>query len=538
MIILQCFTLHGMFPLWIVILAQLLVAPWSHGARILGVFPFPARSHVFVLRALMLELADRGHEVTVVSPYPESKPVPNYTEIYVTANLSAVTGGHVPSNLFDMKSFGLFQLTFMMWFMGEALCDHVLQNDNIQKLIHSKDLHFDLVIVEAFINECVLGFAHKFNAPIIQVCTYGGGNFMADWVGSPNPYSYVPDEFLHYKGKMNFWERMHNTVVGTLKHVGRHLIHVPKQNAVMQKYFNYTDKFPPVWELEYRTSLVLVNSHFSLSYPKPLSPNYVQVGGMHVKPPKKLPQELQKYLDEAPHGVIYFSMGSNLESSQMPESKRNAILEAFSKLKQHVLWKWETDTLPGQPKNVRLGKWLPQSDILAHPNVRLFITHGGLQSTLEAIIRGVPVVGIPVFADQSLNIERAVEAGYGLRIDFNNITTESLTWALREIIETPKYRENAQRLSQIFRDQPLTPLEQAVFWTEYVIRHKGAPHMRSAALDLAWYQYFLLDVIAALAFAVGFVVVIVLQISRVLLRILFGRKANEANSISRIKKQN
>jgi glucuronosyltransferase len=73
---------------------------------------------------------------------------------------------------------------------------------------------------------------------------------------------------------------------------------------------------------------------------------------------------LQQYLDEAPEGVIYFSMGSNLQSSEMPESKRNVFLEVFSKLKQNVLWKWEADTLPGQPKNVKLGKWLPQSDIL------------------------------------------------------------------------------------------------------------------------------------------------------------------------------
>jgi len=65
-----------------------------------------------------------------------------------------------------------------------------------------------------------------------------------------------------------------------------------------------------------------------------------------------------------------------------------------------------------------------------------------------------------------------------------------------------RYRENAQRLSLIFRDQPLTPLEQAVYWTEYVIRHKGAPHLRSALLDLACYQYFLLDVIAVLALAI------------------------------------
>jgi glucuronosyltransferase len=48
------------------------------------------------------------------------------------------------------------------------------------------------------------------------------------------------------------------------------------------------------------------------------------------------------------------------------------------------------------------------------------------------------VVGIPVFADQRKNILLAVRAGYGLLINFNNITTESLTWAIQEVIETPK----------------------------------------------------------------------------------------------------
>ena len=69
-------------------------------------------------------------------------------------------------------------------------------------------------------------------------------------------------------------------------------------------------------------------------------------------------------MDGASDGVIYFSMGSNLESSQMPDYKRDALLEAFSELKQQVLWKWEKESLPGQPSNVRLGKWFPQADIL------------------------------------------------------------------------------------------------------------------------------------------------------------------------------
>jgi glucuronosyltransferase len=59
-------------------------------------------------------------------------------------------------------------------------------------------------------------------------------------------------------------------------------------------------------------------------------------------------------------------------------------------------------------------------------------------SSIEAITRGVPLLGIPVYADQKLNMAKAVLAGYGLQIDFNNITTESLVWAIQEAIESPK----------------------------------------------------------------------------------------------------
>jgi glucuronosyltransferase len=92
-----------------------------------------------------------------------------------------------------------------------------------------------------------------------------------------------------------------------------------------------------------------------------------------------------------------------------------------------------------------------------------------------------------------------------------------------------RYRENAQRLSRIYRDQPLTPLEQAVFWTEYVIRHQGAPHMRSAVLDLTWYQYFLLDVIAVLVVVLGFALFIIVLMLRTLLRKICGGFERDVN---------
>jgi len=101
-----------------------------------------------------------------------------------------------------------------------------------------------------------------------------------------------------------------------------------------------------------------------------------------------------------------------------------------------------------------------------------------------------------------------------------------------------RYRENAQGLSRIFRDQPLTPLQQAVYWTEYVIRHKGAPRLRSAVLDLAWYQYFLLDVITVLTLAIVSLLLILFLMCRAILKKLFGLKSHEENTVSRRKKQN
>ncbi len=87
----------------------------------------------------------------------------------------------------------------------------------------------------------------------------------------------------------------------------------------------------------------------------------------------------------------------------MPESVRLAFVRTFAKLKQRVIWKWDKDEgMPDVSENVKLVKWLPQQDLLGHPNIRLFITHGGLLSTEEAVYHGVPVIGMPVFGNDSL----------------------------------------------------------------------------------------------------------------------------------------
>jgi len=122
---------------------------------------------------------------------------------------------------------------------------------------------------------------------------------------------------------------------------------------------------PSIYELDSIASLIMVNQHFALNYPRPLLPNIIEVGGMHVsRETKPLDKEFKDFLDGAKEGAIYFSMGSNLRSDQMAPEKVKAFVEAFAELPQRVLWKWEADTLPGQPKNLKVSSWMPQQEIL------------------------------------------------------------------------------------------------------------------------------------------------------------------------------
>lgn len=74
-------------------------------------------------------------------------------------------------------------------------------------------------------------------------------------------------------------------------------------------------------------------------------------------------QDLQKIMDDAKYGVIYFSMGTMLQSSKLPQVIKMGLLDIFRELKQTIIWKFE-EHLPNLPKNVHIVSWAPQSSIL------------------------------------------------------------------------------------------------------------------------------------------------------------------------------
>ncbi|KAI5633119.1 UDP-glucoronosyl and UDP-glucosyl transferase domain-containing protein [Phthorimaea operculella] len=250
---------------------------------------------------------------------------------------------------------------------------------------------------------------------------------------------------------------------------------------------------PSLYELRNNIDMLFLNIHPIWDGNTPWPPSIVHTWGIHHKPEKLLPQDLQSYLDTSKNGVIYFSFGTNVDPATLPPERIQMFIRVFSKLPYDVLWKWNHDVLPGKTENIRISKWLPQSDLLRHPNVKVFITQGGLQSTDEAIIAGVPLIGIPMLADQWYNVEKYVHHGIGLKLSIETVNEEQLTNAIKEVIDNKRYRNNIKKLSAVMRDEPMSGLQRAVWWTEHVLRHGGARHLRAPAANISWGQYLELE---------------------------------------------
>lgn len=183
-------------------------------------------------------------------------------------------------------------------------------------------------------------------------------------------------QMFTYSDEMSFYERLHNTVISFADWTVRRFIHLPLQNEIAKKYFGYLEKLPSMDDLIRNVSVILVNSHRSVLKPRPSMPGIINIGGAHIKEPKALPNDLQTFLDDAKHGVIFFSFGTYVKCSEMPSEQLKMILNALEQLKQRVLWKYDDESIKNIPSNVMIRRWMPQNDILAHPNVVLFISHG------------------------------------------------------------------------------------------------------------------------------------------------------------------
>ncbi|CAH0395981.1 unnamed protein product [Bemisia tabaci] len=505
--------------------------------KILVFFPMPSYSHQRAILSLTERLVSDGHELFVISPnaVPGLESHANYT--YVDVSFAYEYFGD-PDKDKNKDEVADLQTRFSKWELPRtcvavaSIARKEFESEAFRHFIRrveTERIQFDVAIIETWFTPftCALTRLISGSTPIISMSTVNADIMAEDSLGSISHLSFVPAIFGEYTHRMSLWQKIENWVYHF------YLTRAMKNAMDPAARVYFRDNFGPsserlvdgCWS---NASLSIVVSNSVYSYPRLLGPNVIETGPLHLKPPGRLPKNLQDWLDGAEKGVIFFSLGSNMRSKSLPVVARDNLMKFFKELPKgyRVLWKWELDgRIPGQSDNILTQKWMPQESVLAHPKVRVFITQGGLQSFQEAVHYGVPTVGIPWFGDQEFIAAKMVDAGVGAQLLPSDLYSyEKIKAALDMVLYDKRFFKNMQRLSAISRDFTAQAMDKAVFWVEHVARHGGATHLRPATADTSLFQYFCLDIITVILFLSSLIMFATYKVSRFVILFMISNK--------------
>ncbi|XP_052055309.1 UDP-glucuronosyltransferase 2B17-like [Apodemus sylvaticus] len=507
---------------WISIVLMLQISCCFRSAKCGKVLVWPVEySHWMNIKIILEELVQKGHEVTVIRPSssilldPKKSPDLKFETFPTTfssddmeimfARVVDTWTYEIPRDTCLSYSPLLQKLFDICSDFCQSLCKDAVLNKNLMKKL--QESKFDVLFSDA-ICPCGELIAELLQIPFLYSLRFSPGYTMEKYSGGLLlPPSYVPVILSGLGGQMTFKERVKNMICLLYFDFWFQTFREKEWN---QFYSKTLGRPTNLFETMGKAEIWLIRSYWDLEFPHPTLPNVDYVGGLHCKPAKPLPKEMEEFVQSSgEHGVVVFSLGSMVRN--MTEEKANTIAWALAQIPQKVLWRFDGKKPATLGPNTRLYKWLPQNDLLGHPKTKAFVTHGGANGLYEAIHHGIPMIGIPLFGEQHDNIANMVAKGAAVTLNIRTMSRSDLFNALKEVIGNPFYKKNVMLLSTIHHDQPMKPLDRAVFWIEFVMRHKGAKHLRPLGNNLTWYQYHSLDVIGFLLACVATIVVFIVK---------------------------
>ncbi|MFF7636297.1 glycosyltransferase [Kitasatospora sp. NPDC008050] len=210
-----------------------------------------------------------------------------------------------------------------------------------------------------------------------------------------------------------------------------------------------------------RAEMVLCNSVPELDYPFEIPAKMKLIGAvMPPLPESSGPEDdagLREWLDTR-SSVVYMGFGT---ITRLTRDQVGALVEVARRLdgKHQFLWKLPEEQqhlLPAReslPGNLRIESWLPsQLDVLAHPAVEVFFTHGGGNGFHEGVYFGKPLVVRPLWVDCFDQAVRGQDLGISLTLDRpQTIDPGDVVDKLTRVLGDPAFRRRAERLGELQR---------------------------------------------------------------------------------------
>ncbi|TMS37491.1 hypothetical protein L596_004411 [Steinernema carpocapsae] len=487
---------------WNILAAALLVAS-TYGHRILVFSPTISRSHMISNGRIADELAKAGHEVVLFEP--EVMPIAAQVNSAQYATRYTV-GGFGDAFLRIVKQLSSFEKS-NTWQMiqkynkfQEAFVESCEEMLNMKEVLEKlKSFNFDIYFGEQ-LNLCGTGLAHALKIKThIWVSSCPMMDHMDRVLAIPKPLSYVPSVGdIDISDKPSYMERLEN-IVTWLADVYSYRYGSRLVNQLYRKKFGAD--FPDVDDLARESPLIFVSTDEFLDFPRPILHNVINIGGLGINTnTTELKEPFKSEVRKGKKGAVFFSFGSNVRSTFLPLTMKQNLFEAFKQFSDyHFIVKIEKDdqesaALGKELSNVYLTNWAPQTDLLSAPELKVFITHGGMETAIHA----VPVIAFPFFADQYRNARLAERNGWGIPLTMASLvkSPKSLVSALNKMLSDPSYHKNAKRVQKLVLTKPFKSAERLVKYVEFVAENDGRlPELQIAGRHLGFIEYHNLDII-------------------------------------------
>lgn len=456
--------------------------------------PFQVNSHLRMFESLGTEMIKRGHDVYMV--VSTACKLPKYFQntkvklmFYKSPNdhlewdTDSFQKNYVFTNIFDPARMWLVNSNWTSLIVEEG--EFFLKDKNIYETAVNKS--FDVAVLSGD-HACRFNyvFPYKLGIPYVSV-VIAVDSYTA---GIPVLPSFMPSIITTNTEDMNFRQRLSNL----FEEIMLSMYEPPALKDTIVRKLAKGWPFRTLRQLSRDSAAWLINMDYLMDYHRPSMPHTSYVGGLTTQPGKPLqPPLLKTFVDNAKQGVIIVSFGS--WAPHVPEPVTSKLFQAFSNVSHKIVWGYN-GRLPEQlPPHIKIIRWLPQNDLLAHPNVKLFITHCGANSQYEALYHGVPMLNFPMTSEQHYNAARSQYKGYSLTLELRHFKPADVVHAINELIDNPKYEHAIQNASVIFRDRPHTPEQRGAIMVEHVMKY-GGKHLRCNAIEMNWVEYYMIDVIA------------------------------------------
>ncbi|KAI6234209.1 UDP-glucuronosyltransferase [Aphelenchoides fujianensis] len=485
------------------------VHPQSNG-NVLIIGPLDTGTHMLSMSPFAIELAKNGYNVSIF----EWNYTPTPRDLGPDIRVFHVHEDRVNGALWKQRAIETFTGSYDGWGFLHMAPTFNAQTPRLIEL-HSETVlevmntRWDLIVIHGM--GIAAFFRKKYDVPYVIYSTTQIPAVNTMYFGlskSPVATPYLitrdagsPDELYDVR---NFWHRVVNAWDHGVDLIGHWLL---DWRFGTNNHYVGVERFD--FGRFFRGAAMIVTDYYTRwTYPIPETTKCKNMA-TNCKVAKPLPADLLQFVeDPLSKGTIYIAFGTAVKWEFAPPHVLDAFFAAIDRLAAdyRVVFAYNGPAR-NVSCNVKLMQWAPQFDILAHERTRVYVTHGGLKSTKEAVCARVPVVYMPLYAEQTYNSHMSVRMQFALPLNKFTVNAREIEAAVREMAENGRYKQKIVHAREMAADRPVSAAEEVLHGVRRAIASRGKRrHDGSRGIDfdnksgrVFFYEHFFLEWIALLS---------------------------------------